>query len=148
MSRKIKKKKTSSKIAILLVVVIFCSITAIALYQSQVQSGGPKEAQDYFEVVSAGVDSGRVEENGTVWIVTGMSFTFKAVGGAAHEVFIQSWAGSDPIEVGTMLKDAPRTILLLSSRGYVTRKETDGFPVKIRITSLEASGQVKFYLSD
>ena len=142
-----KKKKTSSKIAILLIVV-FGFITVIVWYQSQVQNGGSRDAQDYFEVVSAGVDSGRVENNGTVWILTGISLTFKAVGGDAHEVVIQSWADSDPILIGTMLKDYPRTVGLFSSRGYATSKELDGFPVTIRIASLEASGKFKFYLSD
>ena len=142
-----KKKKTSSKIAILLIVV-FGFITVIVWYQSQVQNGGSRDAQDYFEVVSAGVDSGRVENNGTVYILTGISLTFKAVGGNAHEVVIQSWADSDPILIGTMLKDVPRTVYLLSDRGYATSKEPDGFPVTIRIASLEASGKFKFYLSD
>lgn len=142
-----KKKKASSRIAILLVAVAFGSVAVVALYQSQVQNGGSREAQDYFEVVSAGVDTGEILSNET-WKLTGISLTFKAAGGDAHEVVIQSWAGSEPILVGAMRKDIPRTVGLISSRGYITHRKPEGFPVEIRITCLEASGKFKFYLTD
>lgn len=147
-----KKKKTGRKIAILLVLMIFVFITAFAWYLSQVQNPSSKqEAQDYFQVTSAAVNpTGReqIEENGTVWIIHAISVTFKAVGGDAHMVVVQSWAGSQPELIDTMLKDVPRQVILFSSHGTAIRKEPGGFPVTLRITSVEASGKIKFYLSD
>jgi hypothetical protein len=144
--------KKTRLIAILFILVVFGVIAAIGLYQNQAQS---KEwtAQEYFQVTEAGVINGEVD--GDVWILYGISVTFKAVGGDAHGVVVQSWAGSEAQEIGTMVKDVPQTIWLYSPTstyggGYASHKnQTDGhFYVEIRITSLETgTGKIKFPLS-
>jgi hypothetical protein len=141
-----KTKKKSRKKAILLIVIIFVVIAAIGIYQNQVQSS-PIAAQDYFQIIQAGVINADVKENNTLWIVYGINVQFKAVKGDAHEVVVQSWGGSEAAGIGTMLKDVPKGFDMTSKYGVAIRRQPEGFPVTIKITSLEASGSVKFYLS-
>lgn len=141
-------KKTSRKrnAAILLIVVVFAALAVIGLYQNM-SSSRPLTAQEYFEVTAAGIISGSIPENNT-YLVTAITVTFKPIRGDAHEVVVQSWANSDPQDVGDLKKDAVFTVSLYSQYGVVLKRQPQGFLTSIRITSWEASGEVKFYLSE
>ncbi len=145
MTQKTKRKKKSKKLWILLVLLIFGVITVIGLYQSQQQP-----ANIHFEIVSAGWEGPppELKSNGSVAIIYGISVTFKVVGGDAHQVVVESWVDSEPEELGTMLKDTPKTVLLYALPGYLSRKEENGYPVEIRIKSLETGTEkLTFYVT-
>lgn len=138
----VKRRKAT---VIVLVVVVFGVIVGIGLYQNPGTSSVP--ADEYFQVIEAGVIDGQVEENGTVYIINAISVTFKAVKGDAHDVVVQSWGNSQDELVGTMLKDAATTVSLFSTYGVRITEEQGGFRTYIRIMSVEASGKVYFPLS-
>ena len=138
--------KASKKLWILLILLLFVGVVAVSLYQRQVNP-----ANVDFEIVSAGWDGlpPRLGNNGSVVVIYGVAVTFKSVGGDAHEVFV-SWEGgmgSEPQDMGLMLEDAPRTVILFSYGGYITRREESGYPVEISITSLETgTKEIKFHI--
>lgn len=143
MSEKTTRKRNA---AILLVIVIFAAIAVIGLYQNM-NSSRPITAQDYFEVTEAGIISATIPDNDT-YVVTAIAVTFKPVKGDAHEVVVQSWANSEAKDVGDLVKGNLTTVSLYSKYGIVLKRQPQGFPTSIRITSWEASGTVKFFLSE
>jgi len=132
--------------------VIFGAIIVVGIYQNPLQKPKKDEAKDYFEIVSAAIEpavNDRIEENGTVWIIHGLTFQIRAVEGDAHEVVILSWANSEPYLIGEMKKGEIKTVFppLSSPFGYSTVQQADGtFPVKIRVKSLEAEGSITINL--
>lgn len=142
-------KKTSRKrdAVILLIVVIFAAIAVIGLYQNM-SSSRPLTAQEYFEVTEAGIIDGTPQDNGTTYIVRAITVTFKPVKGDAHEIVVQSWANSEPQDIGDLKKDTPQTVSLFSTYGVALKRQPEGFLTSIRITSWEVSGVVKFFLSE
>lgn len=144
MSKKTGRKRDA---AILLIVVVFAAIAVIGLYQNM-SSSRPLTAQDYFQVTEAGIIDGSVEDNGTIYVVKAITVTFKPVKGDAHEIVVQSWANSEPQDVGDLKKDTLKTVSLFSTYGVALRRQPQGFLTSIRITSWEATGEVKFYLSE
>ena len=141
-----RRLKTSRKIWILLILLLFVVVAAVILYQSHVN---PRSVD--FKVIGAGWHGPvpRLGNNGSVAIIYGVSVTFKAVGGDAHDVVV-SWEGgpgSVPQPVGTMQEDVHYTVLLFSYGGYSSRREEIGYPVEIRITSQEkGTKEIKFYI--
>lgn len=143
-------KKTSRKrnAVILLIVVIFAAIAVIGLYQNM-SSSRPLTAQEYFEVIEAGIIDGTPQDNGTIYIIRAITVTFKPVKGDAHELTVGSWANSDPQDIGDLKKDTPQTVSLFSgSYGVSLRRQPEGFLTSIHITCWEVSGEVKFFLSE
>jgi hypothetical protein len=140
-------KKTSRKrnIAISAIIVVFGIIVVVGLYQNY-RPYYPISAQEYFQVVDAGIIDADVQNNGTIYIVKAITLTIKAVKGDANEVVVQSWGYSLEEEIGYMKKDDPKTISLFSTFGVKITKQPDGLLTSIRISSLEASGEINFFL--
>lgn len=152
MRTKTKKKKTSKKIWILLVLLFFGVIVGIGLYQSQ------RPVRVEFHVIQAGLDgpSPYYRDNGSVAIIYGVSIQFEAVGGDAHDVVV-SWAAGPDIEpenIVIMRKDTPTIVSLASSAGYLTRRNDTlaaagepPYPVTIRVFSQETKTvKLTFYI--
>ncbi len=142
-------KKTSAKrnIAILAIIVISSIIVAVGAYQNYRPSPS-YSVQEYFQVVDAGIIDAEPQNNGTIYIVRAITLTIKAVKGDANEVVVQSWGYSEQELIGYMKKDEPKTISLFSTYGVKITKQPDGLPTSIRINSLEASGEINFFLPE
>jgi len=152
MRTKAKRKKTSKKIWILLVLVLFIVIMVIGLYQIQ------RPAKVEFKVIQAGWDGNfpEIRNNGSIAFIYGVSIQFEAVGGDAHDVVV-SWAGGAYMEsenIEKMSKDTPTLVSLLSETGYKTNRDDSlaalgepPYPVEIRVYSQETQTvKLKFYI--
>lgn len=140
------KKKTILAIALLLV---FAVIIVIGFHQSQ-QEVKQYTVEEYFEVTAAVEPMGNdlFENNGTVWIIHAIWAGVRPVKGDAHAVVVQSWAGSDPLNLGDIPKGQIRRDIMNSYLGsHIAQNRTDGnFHVTLRIYSQEASGRVDVVL--
>ncbi len=150
MKRKAKTVTSRKKIVVILaVLVVFSLIIFVGLEQSQPK---PVQAADkYFQVVSAAVEPSigdRIDQNGTVWIIHAVTFTFKPILGEAHGVLVKSWANSEPQDVGDVLMNQLRTVILTSKTGAAITQSADGkFRVTVSIDSMEATGPLTLVLS-
>lgn len=135
------KKKTILTIALLLV---FGAIIVLGLYQSQLEAK-QYTVEEYFEVTAGYEPMGNdlSEKNGTVWIIHAIWVGVRAVKGDAHGVVIQSWAGSEPLNLGDIPTGQVRREMMNSYIGArLTQKDDNKFYVTLRILSQEISGSV------
>jgi len=156
---KVKKGRNRKKTSILFVLLlIFGVIIAVGVYQNMHQSSSQSNqeysAAEYFEIVNATINDGKLRRNETTGEIIAVeiysiSFEVKAVKGDAHNVVVQGWARSQPEELGTILKGEARAVIeqrTSTSAPYLSQKNADGkFPMTIRITSQEASGFIIIY---
>jgi len=126
-------------------------VIAAALYRPPAYSPQSKlPAAEYFEIVNATTDSAQfMDSNKTILKVSSLLFTIKPIKGDVHNLHIESWAGSEPWDA-LYLKQGEVSLTgfveLRSPYGYITEKETRGFPITIDVTSTEAEGEITFYL--
>jgi hypothetical protein len=150
MKKRAKTGTSRKKIAVILTVLVAFSLV---IYLGVVQNlpRPPKTAKEYFEVISAAVEptgKERIDENGTVWVIYGVAFTFKPILGEAHGVLVKSWANSPPQDIGDLSVNQIRTVVLLSNTGSAIRQDADGkFRVTVNVESLEARGPLTLELS-
>ena len=151
MKRKKKKRRKVNKAKVALSVfvgVIVVLIVASFLSQPHSPQGEPEPANKYFQVLGSTVDDGDFPNfpDTTELIILGLSLNLTAVGGDAHDVFLESTGFSDPQYIGNMPKDQIRFVSLQFPQGYLSVKKESGFPVSIRIRSTEAVGEITFYI--
>lgn len=151
MKKRAKQRRFNRNIVVfLLVVVVFGFVVYLAVLQNPPSAQTQKTAAEYFEVVNAAVETTgqeRIEQNGTIWVIYGVSFQFKPVLGDAHGVVVKSWANSQEQDVGDLSKGQARTVVLISPTGLPVRQKDGKFSVTVRIDSLEAKGPLTFALS-
>ena len=145
MTKEKKQKKSHKKtIAAITLLTVFGIIIVLGAYQYQ--PAIPPTVEEYFEVTAAIEPMGndRIENNGTVYILHAIWVGVKAVGGDAHGVVVQSWAGSDDLQLGDIPKGQTRSDMMVSFTGAVVRQQEDGnFYVKLTIRSNEVSGTIE-----
>lgn len=142
--KKIKINQWILPLALILGLAAF--VAAAALYRPPQNPGSRLPAAEYFEIINPTTDNAKFVDNRTGLIIYSLQFTLKAVKGPAHEIAILSWAFSDIVDVGDLQQGESQFVEVQSSSGYLTTEEGGGFPVSIRVTSLEAEGEITFYL--
>lgn len=123
-------------------------VAATVLYRPP-QNTPPQKppATEYFEIITPTIGNipPKSVENGSGLILYDIIFTIKAVKDA-HEITVHSWAGSEPWDVGDLQQGQYKYAALTSPNGYFTTKEEQGYPVTIDVTSIEAEGEITFYI--
>lgn len=144
-----KKRRKRSKVKVILTVVVGIFIVlAVASYIRLPSNTGAKTAQEYFQILGSTVDVGDFPN----WpdtkevLLKAISFNITAVGGDAHGVVIDSIALSQPKPLGDILKGQIVFVTLEFGGGYLSTLKDQGYPVKIRIRSMEAAGELTFYI--
>jgi len=133
----------------ILIIGVFIAIALLYQLQPQQLSQNPEKelAENYFEIINATVNFGWLKQNDTVLIIEQLGFMLKAVGGDAHDVIIRSTAMSEAYqEIDPLLKNQTRYIDLYYKYGYMSKRTEKGFPIEIKIWSLEAEGTINVIL--
>ena len=145
-----KRRKTYKRTLISLVILLVFVVIIIALLQSQ----GPqkKPASEYFQISETDFLAWNATSGGVEGVLLReVYFNVSSVEGDAHNVYIRSVGmltkGNEPwfetIEKG----EIKQVILEFNSPVYVI-KEKDGYPFTVKITSKEAEGEIKIYLTE
>lgn len=151
MKTKKKRRRRTSKVKVILPIALGTIIVlAVALYLSQPPSQQRKPAQEYFRVLGSTVDIGDFPNfpDTSLLMIRAISFNITAVGGDAHGVVIESIALSEPQLLGDISQGQIVYVNLAFGGGLLSEfnEEEQGFPVTIRIRSMEASGELTFYI--
>ena len=152
MKKRAKPKKSNRNIAIALLVLVVFAFIVYAAWRQYVPTRWSWTAAEYFQIESAAVEptgKEKIDLNGTLWVIYGITFTFKPILGDAHAVVVQSWANSpsDEGQVGDLSKNQTTIVTLISPNGAAIRETNGKFPVKIYINSVEANGPLTLNLS-
>jgi len=147
--RRKKKKKVNKEMAVLLVVAGVFVFAVVVSYLNQPKEGKKPSAAEYFEI-SGIVTEGDIDEHNGLRLY-GLNFNITAIEGDAHDITVNSagLAGMEPWEIGTMVKGKPYYFYLdfassFVGSWYISRPNEEGnFPLKLQISSVEASGLIK-----
>jgi len=145
-----KKRQKSSRALWILssIIVIVVVLVVVGLSASQPREKEP--AQKYFQILWSTFEDPSFPEfpDTSQLMMLGVSFNITAVGGDAHNVIVESLAMSEPQELGNMAKGEVKYVSMQFGNYYVTsyNEQMQGYPVKIRINSAEAAGEITFYI--
>jgi len=145
--RKIKISKWILPLTLILGLSVF--IAAAAFYRPSQNTQTKSPATEYFEIVSPTTNYAMFQDdNKTILKIYALQFSIKAVKGPVHDVTVLSWANSEEGEgdVGDLQLGESKFVELKSSQGCISEREENGFPVEIGVTSVEAEGNIAFFL--
>lgn len=152
--KKAAKGHTRSLLILFVIVAVLGVIIVWGAYQNLPESVQPPTAEEYFDIIEPTIDDGELVRNQTSGEILAVkiyaiSYKVKAVIGDAHNVVAQSWSGAEPEELGTIKEGEWAQVNQQRTpqySPYLSEKDDQGkFPMRLRITSSEASGYITIY---
>lgn len=151
--RRAKRKLSGRTIGILSFVTIMLVIIILsALYQNKPQPIEKEKADEYFRFSGAIALARATDEPNSTILISELIFNVTAVGGNATEVLIFPRQGSVPLKESPYFDEITQgesvEVIIEYPYSVLSKKNTDGYPVKFRVTCNEAEGEITIYVTE
>lgn len=150
--RERKKNRTTIWLALFVVVIIVLIAILASNLPNLQQNVEKKQAAEYFQVPWSTVDDLDPDSpsplNRTMVLIRAMTFNLTVVEKDAYGVVVLDLAGSGDNDLGVITKGQQALVQMEFANSYLSRwnAEHQGFAVTVRIKSVEAEGNLTFYI--